>query len=1019
MNILLLRGFNNYFNRVVKKCSTIADYKAKSNSYLELENINFNPNDGVTAELVIGSVNQLEDNKPLAWDQVGTPDYLVCYENEGDPAVPVIKFRWFILESERTRNGQYRIALKRDVIAEHYDEVMNAPCYVEKGIVLNTNDPLLYNSEGARLNQIKKDEIQIKDESDCAWLVGYLKKGAVSASGGDDVPAVIAKDTVQYIDYNTLPTNLKNAINFVGGDKASNTCVKQDTLQIVLKFAAYSLYAQSWALKDGSAIMGYNGTDFTKKSVSQSSVYNATGKDDEPYSFNLENYTNLKSINMTSVLEAGVFSLGSVANTITKDFINNYILPTAFPSTTYKMSSEEFTRLSGSYLLKDNIFYTLSLVSSSGSPSYENFEGRNANAKAYVKAVADIAGVRGPYDGWEHIGAGDTTILSSSVFSENVVITATPAQTAASLKMHIGNVEQGQRTQCEETTYDYFAIPFIPKQYREKDIYFADGDGTIRTIDFDASICMASAIITKYGGTGEGNTLALDLQVLPYCPIDIVGYSDDKKILDLGLLSSKSYSLITIGKDNTPCSFAIFPQEANFTKYITCEEHVKKAFDIKDSDFSPVPEVPTGKSRLKPYTWYTLKDLSWVPPSGMTGVTKVATSSQNNIYLRRITKDSGDFIGEVKVNSISIDMSASNTLTIGRYISGGTQIATQTWTKKAYETADYYYQIYVDTPSFSGQYIAEALCEFLKILNLSPSSLDLKISNECDFMRLSSPNFNGMFEFKLSKFEDGLHYLNVDCSYKPFSPYIKLNPDFSGLYGADFNDATGLICGGDFSLPTISDAWIQYQLSNKNYQNLFNRQIQNLDANQQLAQDQLKWQNTIGMVTGGIGGMAGGAALGMKTGNPLIAAGGAFAGAAAGLGLAVAGAEKNQEWLNRQQQETKSYTVDMYNYQLGNIQALPQSVSKSSPLTANNKLWPILEKFSCTDAEKTVLKNKIKYNSMTIMAIGRLSNYATSSDFDKVYVKGQLIRLDTIKDDFHLIDTIYQEVNKGFYVPQE
>ena len=66
MNILLLRGFNNYFNRTVKKCSTIADYKAESNSYLELENINFNPNDGVATELVIGSVNQLEDNKPLA-----------------------------------------------------------------------------------------------------------------------------------------------------------------------------------------------------------------------------------------------------------------------------------------------------------------------------------------------------------------------------------------------------------------------------------------------------------------------------------------------------------------------------------------------------------------------------------------------------------------------------------------------------------------------------------------------------------------------------------------------------------------------------------------------------------------------------------------------------------------------------------------------------------------------------------------------------------------------------------------
>ena len=224
--------------------------------------------------------------------------------------------------------------------------------------------------------------------------------------------------------------------------------------------------------------------------------------------------------------------------------------------------------------------------------------------RSYLNAVADIVGVNGPDEGYMNIGSlNDCTILKSSVSAENVVITATPAQTAASLKMHIGNVEQGQRAQCEETTYDYFAIPFIPKQYREKDIYFADGNGTIRKIDFDTSICMASAIITKYGGTGEGNTLALDLQVLPYCPIDIVDYSDDgQKILDLRLLSPKSYSLITIGKNNTPCSFAIFPQEANFTKYIACEEHVKKAFDINESDFSPVPEVPTGKSRLKPYT---------------------------------------------------------------------------------------------------------------------------------------------------------------------------------------------------------------------------------------------------------------------------------------------------------------------------------------------------------------------------------------------------------------------------------
>ena len=66
MNILLLRGFNNYFNRIVKKYSALADYKNNSDTYLEFSNINFNPNDGITTELVIGSSTQLEDNKPLA-----------------------------------------------------------------------------------------------------------------------------------------------------------------------------------------------------------------------------------------------------------------------------------------------------------------------------------------------------------------------------------------------------------------------------------------------------------------------------------------------------------------------------------------------------------------------------------------------------------------------------------------------------------------------------------------------------------------------------------------------------------------------------------------------------------------------------------------------------------------------------------------------------------------------------------------------------------------------------------------
>ena len=67
MNILLLKGFNNYFNRIVKKYSTLADYKDHSAEYLEFTNINFNPNDGVATTLIVGGPTQLDTtNKPLS-----------------------------------------------------------------------------------------------------------------------------------------------------------------------------------------------------------------------------------------------------------------------------------------------------------------------------------------------------------------------------------------------------------------------------------------------------------------------------------------------------------------------------------------------------------------------------------------------------------------------------------------------------------------------------------------------------------------------------------------------------------------------------------------------------------------------------------------------------------------------------------------------------------------------------------------------------------------------------------------
>ena len=265
---------------------------------------------------------------------------------------------------------------------------------------------------------------------------------------------------------------------------------------------------------------------------------------------------------------------------------------------------------------------------------------------------------------------------------------------------------------------------------------------------------------------------------------------------------------------------------------------------------------------------------------------------------------------------------------------------------------------------------------------------DVKISNECDVYRLSSPNFNGQFEFSAAK-NGGVTSFNVDCNYKPFNPYIHINPNFGRLYGSDFNDARGLICGGDFSLPQLSNAWANYELQNKNYQNIFDRQIQNMEINNAI--------NNTKSIVGVLGNAIG---SGLATGNVGVGIGSAVAGAL-DVGLQIA-----------QQQETIDYKKDLFGYQLGNIQALPTNLVKTTAFTYNNKIFPILEYYTCTDEEKQALRDKITYNGMTIMRIGKIEDYVRA---ESTYIKGQLIRLQ-VDEDNHLLEAIREEVNKGVYV---
>lgn len=287
------------------------------------------------------------------------------------------------------------------------------------------------------------------------------------------------------------------------------------------------------------------------------------------------------------------------------------------------------------------------------------------------------------------------------------------------------------------------------------------------------------------------------------------------------------------------------------------------------------------------------------------------------------------------------------------------------------------------------------------IRELPSDALERKVLNQCTLHRLCSPNFSGMFDFNIVK-NGGIYNFNADCNYKPYNPYIHVNPIFGNLYGQDWNDARGLICGGDFSLPVKSDAWATYELQNKNYQKTFDRRVQHMEVQHKYQ----RIQDVANIATGTLSGIAGGGMVGSMLG---AGPAGAIVGGAMSLGTGIADYNINEALRT----EALDYTKDQFAMQLDNIKALPDSLAKVGSYTANNKIFPLLEYYECTEPEKEAFRNKLKYNGMTVGIIDKIKNFQQP---EPSYIKGKLIRLETLADDFHVVDTIANELNKGVFI---
>ena len=506
------------------------------------------------------------------------------------------------------------------------------------------------------------------------------------------------------------------------------------------------------------------------------------------------------------------------------------------------------------------------------------------------------------------------------------------------------NIKSDRRTLKKEV-FDMFCMP-------AEDIGIVDEDA-IHMCYGDIQRKMASAIRTELDAN------CYDIQLLPYCPIPNIISNGRINIVDQTI--NKDYEWIDPAVEQKRTGWDLFDSSGLEWKVSSYVE-------------------PTVSFRATAY--YQLPDKYY---------------NNATVSLGSITSKSGNI--QITTSQITADTSKNNYLiTLSFTITGEMSAATmlklgdlQFKIKAVYHITHAGVILWASKNSFNV-----SIDQNLSIEH------SMKIDSNCCSWRLCSPNYQGSFEFNVAKNGGAVNGFRADCTYKPYNPYIRVYPNFSWLYGTDFGDGRGLICGGDFSLPQVSDAWASYQLQNKNYQNVFNREIQSLDYNNSIALRNQK----IGMFTGAFSDAAKGGIAGGFLG-PVGAAVGAIGGGVA----SIIGGIADTQTMVQQQRENRQLSLDKFSYQLGNIQALPYTISKVGTFDINSKVFPFLEFYTCTDQELEAFENKIKYESMTVMRIGTLEEFKKT---DMSYIKGSLIRLD-IHGDSNLVNDIYAEMARGVY----
>lgn len=502
---LKLYKFANYYDRKLEYYAEVADYNSNGTLLLDYKGYNFKFNDGVNTSIIL--------------NQEIEADYLITY----DLTKPsIVTSRWYILERHLIRGGQSEYMLKRDILADNYYSVIQAPSMIRKAM-LSEDDSFILNNEGQAFNQVKKKETLLKDLTECPWIIGYIPRDS-------KIENEITFKTL-IADYKT-PFNYASWNNFAYHDYIKDIGSKSYKLNNYNNIVQVAFNISGIV---GSTIMlPY---DVNKKQITEA-ISVPSGFVKRYYSqngFYCFYYaksgitSNLVTFSDSTRLFERIFNqLRSID--IASDYLN-----------ALNINSDDNLKKYDNQIFKvNNINYDISYLTN------ENVI-ENTSPKESDSIVTKLNTALNKLTENGRTGSFDVNCYKLNAETQSINLVAATKLATYSITLPSPELRQ----HITNSGYDIFALPFSDLLSMED----VSSQVSIKS-NKDVNLGIANAIMTALSGS------TVDLQILPYCPF-LDAYNEQYKYLDISLLNYTA-----IKNNNSNVGFVFWLNNDSFSFYI-------------------------------------------------------------------------------------------------------------------------------------------------------------------------------------------------------------------------------------------------------------------------------------------------------------------------------------------------------------------------------------------------------------------------------------------------------------------